>query len=207
MKAALYARVSRDDQNCENQLLELRDFAKRKGWDWDEFVDRGFSGKFREDKRPELKRLMDAAHRSKIDIVVCWRLDRFARSLKNLVDMIGELQSWNVGFTTLREAIDTTTPSGRLVLHIFAALAEFERDLIIERTNLGLMRALAEGKKLGRRPNVIDVPTILKLDAEGRSIRQIQKLTGVAKSTVARCLSQNRGQNEPLFSVGNLLKN
>lgn len=152
MKAGLYARVSKDDQQTLNQLIELREYAKRRGFEVEEFVDEGLSGSLDQDKRPALKNILNAARLRKIDIIVCWRLDRFARSLKQLVDMIGDLETWNVGFTTLRENIDTTTPSGRLVFHIFAALSEFERSLIIERTNLGLRRAVAEGKTLGR-PN------------------------------------------------------
>ena len=203
MKAGLYARVSRDDQKSLNQLIELREYAARRGFETQEFIDEGLSGSLAQDKRPELKKLMEAARLRKIDLIICWRLDRFARSLKQLVDMIGELETWNVGFTTLRENIDTTTPSGRLVFHIFAALAEFERSLIIERTNLGLKRALAQGKTLGRRPLAIDTILIDRLKDEGRSLRQIQRLTGYSRMTVARRLSHNRPQNSLLVHDGN----
>lgn len=196
MKAGLYARVSKDDQQTLNQLIELREYANRRGFEVQEFVDEGLSGSFDQDKRPALKNLLTAARLRKIDLIVCWRLDRFARSLKQLVDMIGDLETWNVGFTTLRENIDTTTPSGRLVFHIFAALAEFERDLIIERTHLGLQRAVKQGKILGR-PAVKIISTSpesaeeLMKAASAMSLRGAERFLkekghAVSKTTLAR---------------------
>lgn len=186
MKAGVYARVSKDDQKTLNQLIELREYVTRRGFTHVEYIDEGFSGSLTKEKRPALNKLLTDARFKRIDLIVCWRLDRFARSLKQLVDMVGDLETWGVGFTTLRENIDTTTPSGRLVFHIFAALAEFERDLIVERTHLGLQRALAQGKILGR-PSLDremkeeDIRASLSL-----SVRKMASQLQVSPTTAAR---------------------
>ena len=202
MRAGLYARVSKDEQKTLNQLIELREYATRRGYDVEEFVDEGLSGSLHQDKRPALKRLLEAARLRKIDIIVCWRLDRFARSLKQLVDMVGDLEIWNVGFTTLRENIDTTTPSGRLVFHIFAALAEFERDLIVERTHLGLKRAIAQGKVLGRPRQSVDL-ALLQANLH-LSVRKLAAKLNVPPATAAR-LKRRHGVPNTLPENGHMI--
>jgi DNA invertase Pin-like site-specific DNA recombinase len=113
MKAALYARVSTHEQNCDNQLLELRRYCAARGWPVGrEYVDHGVSGS--KDRRPALDSLSADARRRKFDVLVCWRLDRLGRNLKHLVTMLEELQSLGIGFVSLGEGIDLSTPAGRL---------------------------------------------------------------------------------------------
>lgn len=210
MKVGLYARVSKDEQITTNQLMELKEFAGRRGYNYEEYVDEGFSGSLTQDKRPQLKLMLEAARRGKIDMIVCWDLSRFARSIKQLVDMVEDLRVWNVGFTTVRENIDTTTPNGRLIFHIFAALAEFEKALIIERTLLGMKRARAQGKIFGRPKVQVDTNAILDLYQVGKSLRQIEAALGVSRMTISRALttckilSQNGSSNPVPLTQGKL---
>src|SRR6476659_5177439 len=148
MRCAIYARVSTADQTCDNQLLELRRYVEARGWSVQEFVDSGVSGST--DKRPALDALIRDAKRRRFDVLVCWRLDRLGRNLRHLIRLLDELQALGVGFVTLNEGIDTSTPAGKLQLHILSAIAEFERSRIQERVVAGLARARAQGRKLGR---------------------------------------------------------
>src|SRR6516164_2532905 len=125
MRAAIYARVSTFDQEPENQLQELRRYVTARGWTAHEYVDRGVSGA--KDRRPALDQFVADAKRRRIDLIVCWRLDRLGRNLKHLVTLLDELQSIGVAFVSLGEGIDCTTPAGKLQLHVLGALAEFER--------------------------------------------------------------------------------
>jgi DNA invertase Pin-like site-specific DNA recombinase len=150
MRGAIYARVSTLDQEPENQLAELRRYVEARGWTATEYVDRGVSGA--KERRPALDALLKDARRRRLDVVVCWRLDRLGRNLKHLVTLLDELAAIGVGFVTLNEAIDTTTPAGRLQLHVLAALSEFERARIAERVRAGLARAKSQGTRLGRPP-------------------------------------------------------
>lgn len=150
-RCALYARVStlNGHQDPEMQLRELREFAGARGWQIiEEFTDRGVSGA--KDRRPQLDRLMDAARSRKIDVLVVWKLDRFARSLKHMVTALSELEALGVEFVSLRDHLDLSTPGGRLMFHVISAMAEFERSLIQERVCAGLRNARAKGKTLGR---------------------------------------------------------
>lgn len=187
MRAALYARVSTADQNCENQLIELRRYCEARGWPVGrEYIDHGVSGS--RDRRPALDELANDARRRRFDVLVCWRLDRLGRNLKHLVTMLEELQALQVGFVSLGEGIDLGTPTGRLQLHILAALAEFERARIQERVRAGLARARAAGTKLGRPERV---PPADQLDAvRGLSMRQAAARLGVSRSTAHRWLSR-----------------
>ena len=179
---AVYARVSTLDQEPENQLAELRRYAAQRGWTITEYVDRGVSGA--KDRRPALDRLVTDARRRRFDVVVCWRLDRLGRNLKHLVTLLEELQSVGVAFVSLGEGIDCTTPSGKLQLHILAALAEFERARIAERVRAGLARVRAAGGRLGR-PRAglsdVDVERTAQL-----SVRDAARRLGVSASLVHR---------------------
>jgi len=154
VKAALYARVSTVEQEPENQLQELRRYVGARGWTAVEYTDKGVGGA--KDRRPALDQLLTDAKRRRLDVVVCWRLDRLGRNLRHLVTLIDELTALGIGFASLGEGIDTQTPSGRLQLHILAALAEFEGERIRERVLAGLQRARAQGTRLGRPRRPID---------------------------------------------------
>jgi DNA invertase Pin-like site-specific DNA recombinase len=190
MNAAIYCRVSTAEQTCDNQLLELRRYVEARGWSSVEYVDNGVSGA--KDRRPALDRLVADAKRRRFDVVVCWRLDRLGRSLKHLISLLDELTALGVGFVSLAEGIDATTPAGKLQMHILGAIAEFERERIRERVLAGLQRARAQGKRLGRprtRPAMIDAP--------GGTVRSAAEAWGVSKSTAARWIQQARPSVEP----------
>src|SRR5919106_377108 len=148
MRVATYVRVSRLDQNAENQTEELRRYVTARGWAATEFIEHGVSGA--KDKRPELDRMLAAVRRKRFDAVLAWKLDRLGRSMRHLVLLLDELRALDVGLVTLGEGLDTTTPAGRMAFGIFASVAEFERERLRERTLLGLDRARAQGKRLGR---------------------------------------------------------
>ncbi|MCL1484238.1 MAG: recombinase family protein [Marinobacter sp.] len=141
-----YARVSTQDQNAELQV----DVLEKAGVE--QVFQEKFTGKLRE--RPELSQCLRTLRQG--DVLVVWKLDRLARSLKDLVEIVQDLQDREIGFKSLTEAIDTTSSGGRLVFHIFGALAEFEHDLIRERTIAGLQAARARGRKGGRKPSMSD---------------------------------------------------
>ena len=184
MRAAIYARVSTLDQEPENQLTELRRYAAARDWAAAEYVDRGVSGA--KDSRPALNELLRDAKRRKIDVVVCWRLDRLGRNLRHLILLIDELQALGVAFVSLAEGIDATTPAGKLQLHILGAIAEFERSRISERVRAGLARVRAQGKKLGR---PVRVPPLEGVEAvRGLPIRQAAAVLGVSTATAHRWL-------------------
>ncbi len=189
-QVAIYARVSTNQQEVQNQLLELRRYAAARGWKNVEFVDNGLSGALSEDQRPALKAMMDSARTRKIDAVIVWDFSRFARSMRRLVEAMDLFRSWNISFISLREGIDTSTANGRLVFGIFASLAEFERELIRERVGLGLKRARAQGKQLGRPRAAVDPTEAHRLRQDGRSLREIASRLAVGKTTVERLLSR-----------------
>lgn len=182
MRAAIYARVSTVEQDPENQLQELRRYVQARGWIVVEYVDHGVSGT--KDNRPALTRLVADAKRRKVDVLVCWRLDRLGRNLRHLVTLLDELTALGVAFASLGEGIDTATPAGRLQLHILAALAEFERARIQERVKAGLARARRQGTRLGR-PRV-SVPVRRVLEVQGLSTAAAAVTLGVSRSTVKR---------------------
>ena len=157
-KAVIYARVSTTTQNADNQLLELRETARRSGWTVvAELVDDGISGAKGRIGRPAFDRLFRMVQRHEIDVVMAWDVSRLGRSIQDLVGFMNEVQAAGVDLYIHQQAINTATPAGRMVFGIFSALGEYERELIRERINAGLNRARAEGKKLGR-PSVWNTP-------------------------------------------------
>jgi DNA invertase Pin-like site-specific DNA recombinase len=182
MRAAIYARVSTFGQEPENQLQELRRYVEARGWTAVEYVDRGVSGA--KDRRPGLDRLMVDAAKRRIDVVVCWRLDRFGRNLRHLVVSIEELTAAGVAFVSLGESIDTTSPTGRLLLGVLGSFAEFERERIRERIMAGLQRAKAQGQKLGRPKAAVPVDRVR--DVGNLPIDEAADALGVSRSTVKR---------------------
>jgi len=188
MRAAIYARVSTlIGQSPEMQLAELREYASRRGWEiFDEYVDSGVSGS--KESRPELNRLMSDVHLRRFDVVLCWKVDRFGRSLKHLVNALADLDSYGVAFVSLRDNLDLSTPSGRLMFQIIGAMAEFERSLIQERVRAGLRNAKLKGKTLGRPALTLDHARIARLRAAGASIREIAAQLEVSTATVHNIL-------------------
>lgn len=182
-KVALYVRVSTSEQTCDNQLFELRRYCEARGWAVGrEFIDEAVSGS--REKRPALDELVAAARSRRFDVLVCWRLDRLGRNLRHLVTLLEELHHLGVGFVSLGEGIDFATPSGRLQLHVLAALAEFERGRIQERVVAGLARARRAGTRLGRPPVR---PPLEKLQTvTGLSVRLAAERLAVSPSTVQR---------------------
>jgi DNA invertase Pin-like site-specific DNA recombinase len=171
------------------QLSELREYASRRGWVVaGEYVDEGVSGS--KDSRPALNRLMVDAHRRRFDIVACWKVDRFGRSLKHLVNALADLDSYGVAFVSLRDNLDLSTPTGRLMFQIIGAMAEFELSLTKERVKCGLINARANGKQLGRPRRVADGDRILQMKAEGASLREIADAVGIGYGTVRKRLQQ-----------------
>ena len=149
MRAAIYTRVSTLDQHAENQLPDLQQFAAARGWTIVQtYTDHGISGS--KERRPGLDALLRDARRRRFDVLLVWRLDRLGRSLRHLVTLLDDLQHLGVAFVALNQAIDTTTPAGRLQMHLLAAFAEYERASIQERVRAGLARVRAKGQILGR---------------------------------------------------------
>jgi len=188
-RAAIYARVSTSDQTCENQLLELRRYCEARGWQSTEYVDTGISGA--KDRRPALDQLMADAKRRKVDIVVCWKLDRFGRSLAHLINAIQTLTDAGVGFTSIGEGIDTRSATGRLMLGILGSFAEFERERIRERIYAGIARAKREGKRLGRRPHRLTADDLTR--TAHLSQHEAAKLIGVPRSVLQRARAARNG--------------
>jgi putative DNA-invertase from lambdoid prophage Rac len=190
-RVALYARVSTtNNQYPEMQLSELRNYAKLRGWHIAaEFTDKGVSGS--KDSRPALNRLMADAHQRKIDGVLVWKLDRWGRSLPHLVNSIAELEAIGVAFVSLRDNLDLSTPSGRLMFQIIGAMAEFERSLIVERVRAGLRNARSKGKRLGRPTRSLDISKILVMQSNGSSLRGISSELDIPISTICRALQKH----------------
>jgi len=187
---ALYARVSTDDQTCALQLDEMRTFCERMGWKiYGEYVDTGFSGST--DKRPQLAKILTDARRRRFDCLIVWKLDRFGRSVSNFVRHMEDLTAWGVRFLTITQQIDTdqANPTSRLLMHIFAAFAEFERAMIAERVKAGIKAARRRGVTVGRRALVIDAQKLRELQLLGKSIRQIAAESGCSVGKVHKLLS------------------
>ena len=185
MRAAIYARVSTTGhgQDPAMQTRELREYCERRGWSIaGEYVDSGVSGS--KERRPQLDRLLVDCRRRRVDVVLVYRYDRFARSLRHLVNALEEFRALGIEFISLHEGVDTSTPNGRLVFGIFASIAEFERELIRDRVKSGITAARSKGKKLGRPRVVVDTAEIARLRASGASWPQIAHKLGVSVGTV-----------------------
>lgn len=187
---SLYARVSTSDQHADAQLADLRAYAKRRSLHALEYVDAGVSGA--RDRRPALDQLLAAVRRREVSTVVVTKLDRVARSVRHLTALAAELEALGVDLVVLDQAIDTGTPTGRLLFHVLGSIAEFERDLIAERTRAGLAAARRRGRHPGR-PRALDASQaarVQRLRASGHSIRAIAEKLEVSKSVVARAVSR-----------------
>lgn len=191
-RVALYARVSTvgHGQDVGLQLDELRQVAKQRGWlVFQEYVDEGISGA--KASRPALDRMMKDAQAGRFDVLVVWRLDRLGRDLPHLLTLIDTLTGYGVGFASIRDAgIDTTTPTGRLLLQLMGAFAEFERGLIRERVLAGVRRAQAAGKHCGRPRVELDLRPALAMLKEGRSLKEVSSILKTPRATLRRRLQE-----------------
>jgi DNA invertase Pin-like site-specific DNA recombinase len=189
MKTAIYGRVSTGNgtQSPEMQIRELREYCMRRGWKIsDEFVDVGISGT--KESRPQLDKLIAAAHLRRFDAVVCWRFDRFARSVSHLLRALETFKALGIEFVSLSEQVDTSTPTGKMVFTVLGAVAELERNLIAERVKAGLRNARAKGKILGRPRKIANADEIKRLRSQGASWRAVGTALGVSAAT-AFCAS------------------
>ncbi len=191
MKTAIYARCSTLEQTVNLQLDGLRDYAKARELEVvGEYLDEGISGA--KVKRPALDRLMADAHRRAFDVVLVWKLDRLGRSLSHLIRLVETLGSLGVDLVSLGDpGLDTTGPSGRLLFHVMGAVAEFERNLIAERTKAGMAAAKRRGRRLGRRPAYVPVVKARALLAQGLSQRAVAERLGVSRATLQKALAGN----------------
>ncbi|MCZ6753384.1 MAG: recombinase family protein [Acidobacteria bacterium] len=180
----MYSRVSTaNGQDPEMQLRELRKYCQRRVWGIvKEYVDVGISGA--KEKRPELDRLLADAHQRRLDTVVVWRFDRFARSASHLLRALEMFRALGIELVSLSEQVDTSTPTGKMVFTVLGAVAELERSLIVERVRAGLRNARAKGKRLGRPRMVVDVDKVARLRAQGVSWRAIGATLGLSSRTV-----------------------
>lgn len=191
-RAGLYCRVSTTGQTAENQLLALRSFAGARGWAITEYVDQGQSGA--KERRPALDALLAAARARTVDVVACVKLDRLARSVHHLVAMVREFEVLGVDLIVLDQAIDTTTPAGRLLFHVLAAISEFERDLIRDRVLAGLRRARVTGTRSGQRigrprQQYVSLERARGLLAGGRSLRAVARELHCHPTAISRALA------------------
>lgn len=187
-RVALYARVSSEQQDYSLQIRELTEFAAVKGWEIHQVYEEKITGTTA--NRPQLKQMLFDMAAGKFSIVLVWKLDRFARSLKDLLNLLETLKAHEVDFVSMKDNLDLSTPAGRLMLHLCAAFSEFEVSLIRERVRAGLAHAKKRGRKLGRRKDRDD-EAIHRLRAEGLSIRQIATRLQVAKGSVQKALASN----------------
>lgn len=194
-RVALYARVSTDKQSTENQLTELRDAAKRMGWEVvEEYVDHGISGAKSRKDRPKLDAMLKGVSRKDFDIVAAWSVDRLGRSLIDLVGLLQELHSMGVDLYLHQQGINTTTPAGKALFGMMGVFAEFERGMIQERVRSGLARAKKHGTKSGR---AIGRPTtspeteasIRELRGQGMGMLRIARELKCGVSVVQRVTS------------------
>jgi DNA invertase Pin-like site-specific DNA recombinase len=193
-RAGLYARVStHDQQTLPMQLSAMREYARNRGWEIAVEVKDVGSGAALRQKREEL---IAAAKRRDIDLVVVWRLDRWGRSLVDLVNTLQELSSLKVGFISLNEALDLTTPSGRALAGMLAVFAEFEKDILRDRVKAGIAQARKEGRPHGRPPSAaLHTKEIKTLFRKGLSKREIAKRLDISRTSVRRLLANKTAKH------------
>lgn len=187
MRVAIYTRVSTREQSDAMQTRELRAFAAARGWEIaGEFSDVGWSGA--RERRPGLDALMAAARQRRIDAVLVWRFDRFARSTRHLLAALAEFRSLAVAFVSFHESVDTSSPLGEAMFTIISAIAQLERSLIRERILAGIAHARSKGQRMGRPRRPVDVELARMLRGEGRGLRETARLMQVAPNTLLRAL-------------------
>lgn len=191
MKAALYARVStHDQQTLPLQLKAMREYTKKRGWTIALQIKEIGSGA---KTRPQREELLKASRRREVDVIIVWRLDRWGRSLADLVTTLKELSDLGIGFVSLMEAIDLTTPSGRALAGMLAVFAEFERDILRERVKAGIAQAREKGQSHGRPPTAANQSReVQRLFKKGLSKSEIAKRLKIGRTSVIRILNQKQ---------------
>ena len=186
-RAAFYLRVSSVDQHPETQLHDLRQLAQQRGFEViGEYTDHGVSGT--RVRRPALDQMMADARMGKFDVVLVWAADRLARSVRHFLEVLDELNRLHIEFVSFRENLDTGGALGRAVVIIISAIAELERNLIIERVRAGMRRARLEGRHIGRRPLDLDHAAIVRDRQLGRSLGELAETHRVSRTTIRRVL-------------------
>ena len=187
-RCVLYMRVSTVDQHPESQLHDLRLMAQQRGYDLvGEYTDRITGTKA---KRPGLDDLLRDARRGCFDVVLVWASDRLARSVRHFLEVLDELSHLGIEYVSFRENIDTGGPLGRAVVIIIGAIAELERNLIVERVRAGMRRAKLEGRQIGRKPLDVDRDAVLRHRARGQSLTQIAESFQISRASVSRLVKQ-----------------
>ena len=188
-RAAIYLRVSTVDQHPATQVYDLRQMAQQRGYEIvREYEDKISGAKAR---RPGLDEMMRDARRGQVDVILVWASDRIARSVRHFLEVLDELNRLNIEFVSFREQLDTGGPLGRAVVVIIGAIAELERNLIIERVRAGMRRARLEGQHIGRKPLELDRTAILRDRQRGQSLGQLAKSHGISRTTVHRVLREH----------------
>ena len=193
-RVGLYARVSTNDQQTlPMQSRAMREYAARRGWTIAAQVREVGSGAA---KREAREKLLEAARRREIDVVLVWRLDRWGRSVTDLLATLQELEHLGVGFVSLTEALDLTTPAGRAMAGLLAIFAEFEREILRERTRAGLVQARLNGKRLGRPQTAgLQATEIRKMHRAGTSKSEIARRLEIGRTSVRRILAEPISRN------------
>jgi DNA invertase Pin-like site-specific DNA recombinase len=187
MKAAIYARVSTEDQNPHMQLLDLRGFAERMGYEAVEYIEKESSAK----RRPVFDRMLDDARLRKFDIVLVWKIDRFARSMQQFVNTVTELSRLGICLRAITQNVssDQNDPMGKFLLGLLSLLAELERNIIVERVRAGMKAAKHRGVHCGRRRKIFPRDKVVELYMRGKTLRAIAKETGQGFGTIQRFLT------------------
>lgn len=193
-RAALYLRVSTDRQTTDNQAAALRAVAAARGWEIVEtYTDAGISGAKGRDKRPALDKLLKDASRRRYDVLMVWAIDRLGRSLADLIGTVQTLEACGIDLYVDQQSVDTTTPAGKLVFHIFGAIAEFEREMIRSRIMAGLETAKAKGRKAGPKVDASKVERARGMLADRIGVLKVAKLVGLGTGTVQKIKAEMVG--------------
>jgi DNA invertase Pin-like site-specific DNA recombinase len=192
-RAALYVRVSTPDQSIEPQLLDLRQMAAARGYE----IVREYSDKLSgtKSKRPGLDALLSDAQRHRFDVVMVWAFDRMARSVRHFLEVLDELNHLGIEFVSFRESVDTSGPLGRAMVVIVGAIAELERNLIVERVKAGMRRAKLEGRQIGRARLDVNREQVVHDRRSGMSLTQVAQRHSISRASVCRLMKEARGGN------------
>jgi DNA invertase Pin-like site-specific DNA recombinase len=193
--AALYCRVSTCDQSIEPQLVDLRQMASARGFEVVKTYNDVISGT--KSKRPGLDALLADARRRRFDVVVVWAFDRMARSVRHFLEVLDELNHLGIEFLSFREAVDTSGPLGRAMVVIVGAIAELERNLIVERVKAGMRRARLEGRQIGRARLDLDREQVVLDRRSGMSLTLVARKYKVSRATVCRLMKEAGGNGNP----------